>query len=71
MKTAKCEVFVRNYSKSITFQTTDPEYMIADAAYLMAIAFAEACAMREYGHALSDYELALFLEDLDYDYTIS
>lgn len=71
MKTVDIYISIRDHSHHTTFKSDSPEYVIADEAYRLALLFAEAYAVAEYGHALSGYEFGLFLEDVDYGYTIS
>lgn len=71
MKTVDIYISIRNHSHHTTFKSDCPEYAIADEAYRLALLFAETCVMAEYGHALSGHEFGLFLEDMDYGYTIS
>ena len=71
MKTVDIFVSVRGYSHHTSFQTDCPEYAIADEAYRLALLFAETRVLAEYGHALSGYEFGRYLEDMDYNYTIS
>lgn len=71
MQTVNITVSVRGHSYATQFQTDKPEYVIADEAYRLALLFANTRVIAEYGHSLSGYEFGKFLEDMDYDYTIS
>lgn len=71
MQTVNIKVTVRGHSFATQFQSDKPEYAIADEAYRLALMFANTRVIAEYGHALSGHEFGKFLEDMDYDYTIS
>lgn len=71
MKKVSIKISIRDHSFVSSFESDAPEYAIADEAYRLALMFADTRVLAEYGHPLSGYEFGAFLEDLEYDYTIS
>ena len=68
--TITCSINDHSYETQFICEPTTKEYIIADEAYRIAILFASTQAIVKYGHPIDGHQLAEFLKDLDYNYTI-
>ena len=60
----------KTFTSKFPIDETVQEYQIADEAYRLGLMFADTQVLAIYGHKISSYKFAEFLNDLEYNYEI-